>query len=41
MRERKTNHILLYLACEHMLFGVKQLQRKIESHTKERMMHKG
>ena len=24
---RKTNHIWLYLACEEMMFGVRQLQR--------------
>ena len=23
-----TNNALLYLACEHMVFGVRQLQRK-------------
>ena len=28
MQERNTNHILLYLACEQMIFGVKQLQVK-------------
>ena len=24
MQERKTNHTLLYLACEHMMFGVRK-----------------
>ena len=28
MQERKTNHILMYLAYEQMVFGVIQLQRK-------------
>jgi hypothetical protein len=28
MQERKSNHILLCLACEQMVFEVKQLQRK-------------
>ena len=28
MQEWKTNHILLYLACEQMVSGVNQLQKK-------------
>ena len=28
MQERNTNHILLYLACDQMVIGVIQLQRK-------------
>ena len=28
MQERKIRHTLLYLACKHMVFGVRQLQRK-------------
>ena len=27
---KKTNHVLLYLACEHIVFEVKQLQRNIK-----------
>ena len=27
MQERKTNHTLLCIVCEHMVFGVRQLQR--------------
>ena len=42
MQERKTNHILLYLACEQMMNEVRQLQRKnwVKT-TQERMVHKG
>ena len=28
MQGKKANHALLYLACEQMVFGVSQLQRK-------------
>ena len=28
MQAQKTNHILLYLACEQTVFGVRQLQGK-------------
>jgi hypothetical protein len=28
MQERKTNHTLMYLACEQMVFGVIQLQKQ-------------
>ena len=28
MQESKGNQILMYLACEQMMFGVRQLQRK-------------
>ena len=28
MQERKTNHILLYLACQQMVFGIRHLQKK-------------
>ena len=28
MQERKTNHALLYLACEQIVFGDRLLQRK-------------
>ena len=28
MREQKTNHILMYLACEQLVFGVQQFQRR-------------
>jgi hypothetical protein len=31
MEERKIKHILLYLACEHMMIGVVQLQKRIGS----------
>ena len=27
-QERKTSHIFLYLACEQIVFGVRQVQRK-------------
>ena len=28
MQEGKTDHVLMYLGCQHMVFGVKQLQKK-------------
>ena len=42
MQERKTNLILLYLAYEQMLFGVRELQEKeLGETTQVRMVHKG
>jgi hypothetical protein len=42
MQERNTNHILLYLACEQMMFGIKHIQKKeLGQTTQERMVHKG
>ena len=40
MHERKVT-ILLYLACEHTVLEVKQLQKNIGSRTQERMVHNG
>jgi hypothetical protein len=28
MQERKTNYVLMYLVCQHMVFGVRQLQKE-------------
>ena len=36
MQERKSNHILLYLACEQTVFGAKQLQIKNRARQPER-----
>jgi hypothetical protein len=43
MQVRKTNHVLLYLACEQMVFGVKQLQqqKKLGQTIQEIVVHKG
>ena len=37
MQERKTSHIWLYLACDQMVFGVRQLQRNnwVKQHKRE------
>lgn len=38
----KTNHTLLHFACEHMVFGVRQLQKKeLDQISQEIMVHKG